>query len=36
MNFQAIYIPNSISIGLDGGFAPWVGALILNSKQLFC
>jgi len=27
------YIPNSIFIGLDGGFAPWVGALISDIKQ---
>jgi len=27
------HIPNSIFIGIDGGFAPWVGALILDLKQ---
>lgn len=27
------HIPNSIFIGINGGFAPWVGALILDSKQ---
>ncbi len=27
------YIPNSIFIGLDGSFAPWVGALIPDLKQ---
>jgi len=27
------YIPNSIFIGLDGGFAPWVGALIVDIQQ---
>lgn len=27
------HIPKSIFIGLDGGFAPWVGALILDIKQ---
>ncbi len=27
------FIPNSISIGLDGNFAPWVGALIPDLKQ---
>ncbi len=27
------FIPNSIFIGLDGGFAPWVGALINDLKQ---
>ena len=27
------HIPNSISIGIQGGFAPWVGALITDLKQ---
>lgn len=27
------FIPNSIFIGLDGSFAPWVGALIPNLNQ---
>ncbi|MEE9437759.1 MAG: MBL fold metallo-hydrolase [Saprospiraceae bacterium] len=27
------HIPNSINIGINGGFAPWVGALILDIKQ---
>ncbi|MCH1437656.1 MAG: MBL fold metallo-hydrolase [Flavobacteriales bacterium] len=27
------HIPQSIFIGLDGGFAPWVGALVSNLKQ---
>lgn len=27
------FIPNSIFIGIDGGFAPWVGALIPDLKQ---
>ena len=27
------FIPNSIFIGLDGGFAPWVGALIVDIQQ---
>jgi len=27
------FIPNSIFIGLDGTFAPWVGALITDLKQ---
>lgn len=27
------HIPNSIFIGLNGGFAPWVGALISDIKQ---
>lgn len=31
--FSIGHVPNSISIGLDGGFAPWVGALITNAKQ---
>lgn len=27
------FIPNSIFIGLDGSFAPWVGEMILDLKQ---
>lgn len=27
------FIPNSINIGIDGGFAPWVGSLIADIKQ---
>ncbi|SFU29703.1 Glyoxylase, beta-lactamase superfamily II [Pustulibacterium marinum] len=27
------HIPRSISIGIDGGFAPWVGALIQDVEQ---
>lgn len=27
------FIPNSINIGIDGGFAPWVGALVPDIKQ---
>ena len=27
------FVPNSINIGIDGGFAPWVGALIPDIKQ---
>jgi len=27
------FIPNSINIGMDGSFAPWVGALIPDIKQ---
>src|SRR5690554_456293 len=27
------FIPNSISIGIDGGFAPWVGTLIPDINQ---
>jgi len=32
-HFSEGFIPNSINIGIDGGFAPWVGTLILNIKQ---
>lgn len=31
--FAKGHIPKSIFIGLDGGFAPWVGALIADVKQ---
>lgn len=31
--FYEGFIPQSINIGLDGDFAPWVGALIMNVKQ---
>ncbi|GGB93512.1 MBL fold metallo-hydrolase [Dyadobacter sediminis] len=31
--FAIGFIPNSINIGLDGGFAPWVGALVPDLKQ---
>lgn len=31
--FAKAFIPNSINIGIDGGFAPWVGALIPDIKQ---
>ena len=31
--FAQGHIPNSIFIGLDGSFAPWVGALIADVKQ---
>ncbi|WP_152287379.1 MBL fold metallo-hydrolase [Flavicella marina] len=31
--FANSHIPNSIFIGLNGGFAPWVGALIGDVKQ---
>lgn len=27
------FIPNSINIGIDGNFAPWVGALIADIRQ---
>ncbi len=32
-DFVKGFIPNSIFIGLDGSFAPWVGALIPDLKQ---
>ncbi len=31
--FAAGFVPNSINIGLDGQFAPWVGAMIPDIKQ---
>lgn len=31
--FRNGFVPNSINIGLDGQFAPWVGALIPDVKQ---
>jgi hydroxyacylglutathione hydrolase len=31
--FAAGFIPNSINIGIDGQFAPWVGAMIPDIKQ---
>jgi glyoxylase-like metal-dependent hydrolase (beta-lactamase superfamily II)/rhodanese-related sulfurtransferase len=31
--FAKAHIPNSINIGIDGNFAPWVGALITDIKQ---
>lgn len=31
--FTKAHIPNSIFIGVDGSFAPWVGALIVDIKQ---
>lgn len=31
--FAKAFIPNSINIGIDGSFAPWVGALITDLKQ---
>lgn len=31
--FAAGFIPNSINIGIDGSFAPWVGALIPDVNQ---
>src|SRR5690606_38454046 len=32
-NFAKGFIPNSINIGIDGNFAPWVGALIPDIRQ---
>jgi hydroxyacylglutathione hydrolase len=32
-DFMQGHIPGSIFIGLDGGFAPWVGALVANVLQ---
>jgi len=32
-DFAKGFIPNSINIGIDGSFAPWVGALIPDVKQ---
>jgi len=31
--FAKGFIPQSVNIGLDGDFAPWVGALIVDVKQ---
>lgn len=31
--FKDGFVPNAINIGLDGNFAPWVGALIPNLEQ---
>ncbi|HAI85193.1 MAG TPA: MBL fold metallo-hydrolase, partial [Chitinophagaceae bacterium] len=31
--FAQGFIPNSINIGIDGNFAPWVGTLIQDIKQ---
>jgi rhodanese-related sulfurtransferase len=32
-DFAEGFIPNSINIGIDGSFAPWVGALVPDLKQ---
>jgi hydroxyacylglutathione hydrolase len=32
-DFAKGFIPNSINIGLDGNFAPWIGALIPDIQQ---
>jgi len=31
--FSRGFVPNSINIGIDGSFAPWVGAMIPDIKQ---
>lgn len=31
--FATAFIPNSINIGIDGSFAPWVGTLVPDIKQ---
>jgi rhodanese-related sulfurtransferase len=31
--FDKVFITNSINIGIDGSFAPWVGAMIPDIKQ---
>lgn len=31
--FAKSFVPNSINIGINGGFAPWVGTLIPDIKQ---
>ncbi|SEG34697.1 MBL fold metallo-hydrolase [Flavobacterium urumqiense] len=33
LDFAKGFIPQSINIGIDGDFAPWVGALIADVKQ---
>ncbi|MFT5078068.1 MAG: hydroxyacylglutathione hydrolase [Patiriisocius sp.] len=32
-DFMEAHIPNAIFIGIDGGFAPWVGAMIGDTEQ---
>lgn len=32
-SFTKGFVPNSINIGIDGSFAPWVGAMIPDIKQ---
>lgn len=32
-DFQKGYVPNSINIGLQGDFAPWVGSMIVDVQQ---
>jgi glyoxylase-like metal-dependent hydrolase (beta-lactamase superfamily II)/rhodanese-related sulfurtransferase len=31
--FAAGFVPNAINIGIDGNFAPWVGAMVPDIKQ---
>ncbi|MEY3965299.1 MAG: hypothetical protein RL263_468 [Bacteroidota bacterium] len=31
--FKDAFVPRSINIGLDGQFAPWVGAMVVDVKQ---
>src|SRR5206468_1674543 len=33
LEFNKGFVPNSINIGIDGNFAPWVGSLIPDVKQ---
>ncbi|WOC52307.1 hypothetical protein BPO_1660 [Bergeyella porcorum] len=32
-DFHKAFIPNAINIGLKGDFAPWVGAMIVDTQQ---
>ena len=32
-SFAKAFVPNAINIGIDGNFAPWVGAMIPDIKQ---
>lgn len=32
-DFARAFVPNSINIGLNGQFAPWVGALVMDVEQ---
>ena len=33
-DFHQGFVPNSINIGLKGDFAPWVGAMIVDVRQV--
>jgi hypothetical protein len=33
--FHKGFIPQSINIGIEGDFAPWVGALVGDVKHIF-